>query len=249
MSDGQLSRLPQPRPLSYQPLERLLVGRPVDRIAFIRGRCRGLNVLDLGALDETAFLLKQGTRNWLHSEIARTAACVVGADLSKLIPSEGLVTAPNARIYQCADTDLGQLLDRLAFQPDVVIAGELIEHVPSPLAFLVGLKSHAALRGRRLMLTTPNASAFHNATIAVGGCESTHQDHLCILSYKTLSTLLRQAGFERFTLIPYFSRFSEMASRHIGWRAALVRAGEFGVNGVEWMFPMLSFGWIVEAEL
>jgi len=235
--------------LDYVPLEKLTIARPVDRIDHIRQTCSQRRVLDLGALDETAYRQKRGTSAWLHTEIARFALEVVGIDRSPLVPEAGLRTAGNATIHRCDEVRLPELLESLRFEPDVVVAGELIEHVPCPLEFLQGLRSIKQLAGKRLLLTTPNATAFHNVLIAVSGRESTHRDHLCILSYKTLTTLLSRAGFERFGLRPYFARFPEMAGRHRGWRAALVSGGERGVNAIEWLFPLLSFGWIVEAEI
>src|SRR5262249_56646191 len=60
--------------LRYLPLERLRVRRPVDRIAYVRERCRGLRVLDLGAYDETEVVKRQhGSWRWLHREIPAVA--------------------------------------------------------------------------------------------------------------------------------------------------------------------------------
>ena len=51
---------PVPMELRYEPLERLRVPRPVDRISFLVAQCRGKSVLDLGAMDETAVDAKRG---------------------------------------------------------------------------------------------------------------------------------------------------------------------------------------------
>ena len=58
---------------TYTPLERIHVPRPVDRISAIRRICQGKKVLDLGAMDETAFTSKRGQGTWLHEEIAAVA--------------------------------------------------------------------------------------------------------------------------------------------------------------------------------
>ena len=79
--------------------------------------------------------------------------------------------------------------------------------------------------------------------------ESTHHDHLCILSYKTLATLCTRAGFSEWEIIPYFSRFTEMQERHSGLARLAVRAAQGVVNLLEWMFPLLSFGYIVRIRL
>lgn len=234
---------------AYTPLEKIALKRPVDRLAHVQQACRGLRVLDLGALDETAYASKRGTGTWLHERIAAGAAQVVGIDSSAMIPAQGLATAANASIHRGDIHELAATLTRLRFEPDIVVAGELIEHLPNPLAFLEALRTIDALRGRRLIMTTPNATALHNVLIALARRESTHVDHLLILSYKTLTTLLRRAGFVRWELTPYLARFTEMAQRNSGWRRSMVHLAERSINVAETVCPLLSFGWIVEAEI
>jgi 2-polyprenyl-3-methyl-5-hydroxy-6-metoxy-1,4-benzoquinol methylase len=235
----------------YEPMERLKVARPVSRNAFVRDVCRGKIVLDLGAMDETAYLSKRGTGMWLHEAIASVAAQVTGVDSSDQVPEGGLRTAPNAVIHRGDIMQLASWFEahNPAPLPDVVVAGEVIEHVPNPLAFLRELRSIERLRGRKLVITTPNATAAHNVMIALLSRESTHHDHLCILSYKTLHTLFHRAGFTRWSVTPYYADFPEMRSRHTGLLGTAIGIGEKGVNVVEWLFPLLSFGYIVEAEL
>jgi SAM-dependent methyltransferase len=240
---------PEQMRLCYQPLERLRVPRPVDRIPFVVAQCRGKSVLDLGAMDETAVDAKRGRGTWLHEAIAQVAARVVGVDNSPRVPAEGLPTAPNAEILRGDVTDLGGLLAARDFTPDVVVAGELVEHLPNPLQFLQSLASIDRLRGRALILTTPNATAAHNVAIGLASRESTHHDHLCIQSFKTLHTLCRRAGLASWEVIPYRASFPEMRARHPGAGGLLVAAGERAVNVVEWLFPLLAFGYVVRARI
>jgi len=233
------------RQLRYTPLERLSVPHPVDRIAFIARSCAGLNVLDLGAMDETAWFAKRGRGTWLHEEISRKALRVDGVDSSAQIPVEGLRTGPNATIRRGDITDPKRLVAELEESPDVVVAGELIEHLENPLQFLRQFTAIDRLSGKTLILSTPNATAFHNFLIGLVRRESTHHDHLCILSYKTLVTLCTRAGFSGWEITPYFSRFTEMQARHSGLSRFAVRIAERIVNAMEWMFPLLSFGYIV----
>ena len=235
--------------LCYEPMERLLVPRPVDRLDFIAGACGGRQVLDLGAMDETAYAHKRGQGTWLHERIAAVAKRVVGVDNAAAVPEAGLVTAANARIVRGDIADLSPVLAALDFRPQVVVAGELIEHLANPLAFLSGLARTPALAGTTLLISTPNATAIHNVAVGMLSRESTHRDHLCVLSYKTLCTLCDRAGLGDFRLVPYRATFVEMRARNAGLRGALVGAGERVVNGLEWLFPMLSFGWIVRASL
>jgi SAM-dependent methyltransferase len=236
-------------PLRYEPLERLQVGRPVDRVGFVAAACRGRSVLDLGAMDETAYAAKRGRGTWLHEAIAATASRVIGIDNSPEVPDAGLPTAANAEIRRGDVMALDSWLEANAYAPEVVVAGELIEHLPNPLAFLQSLASIERLRGCTLILTTPNATAAHNVAIALISRESTHRDHLCILSFKTLNTLCQRAGFGDWQIVPYLSAFTEMRERNPGARGALVAAGEKLVNVIEWLFPLLSFGYVVVARL
>lgn len=235
----------------YEPMAPLTVRRPARRNDYVREACRGKSVLDLGALDETAYAGKRGTGMWLHEVIGGVASRVVGVDSSGLVPEAGLQTGPRSVIRRGDITRLGAWFEGQDpdYVPDVVVAGEVIEHLPNPLAFLCDLRAIDRLRGRRLVLSTPNATACHNVLIALLSRESTHHDHLCILSYKTLHTLMHRAGFERWSLIPYYAAFPEMRSRHAGVLGAAIGSGEKVVNSIEWCFPLLSFGWLVDAEL
>ena len=234
---------------AYAPLEHLRVAKPVDRIGYIRSQCQGQRVLDLGAMDETAYQAKQGNGTWLHEEIAAVAARVVGIDSSSLVPDGGLRTAGNAVIFRADIAQLDAWLRLNDFQPDIVVAGELIEHLENPLAFLRQINSIDALRGRTMILTTPNASAAHNGLISLLSRESTHHDHLAIFSFKTLSTLCVRAGFQDWSIRPYFSRFTEMKLRNRGIRRAIVAGGERAINVLEWLFPLTGFGFVVRVTI
>jgi hypothetical protein len=236
-------------PLRYTAFERIHLSRPVDRIEFVARACAGKFVLDLGAMDETAWQVKQGRGTWLHEEIGRAARRVVGIDSSQAVGAAGVRTAANAVIVRGDVTDPAPLVRTLDEVPEVIVAGELIEHLENPLQFLRRYVALEILRGRTLILTTPNATALHNCLIGFLGRESTHHDHLCILSYKTLATLCQRCGFAAWEIVPYFARFPEMRARHTGLARLAVGAGERTINGLEWCFPLMSFGYIVRASL
>jgi hypothetical protein len=235
--------------LNYTPLERLQIARPVDRIQFIARACAQCRVLDLGAMDETALAAKRGLGAWLHEEISGCALAVDGIDNSVHVPAEGLRTGPNATIRRGDVTAPELLVSALEHTPDVVVIGELIEHLENPLQFLKRLAGIKRLSGKTLILSTPNAMALHNVLIGLVQRESTHRDHLCIFSYKTLATLCARAGFVEWEIIPYYSRFTEMQQRLSGIRRLGVLAAQGIVNMFEWLFPLLSFGYIVRIWL
>lgn len=232
--------------LTYTPFERVPARRPVYRIPYLVEAVAGKTVLDLGAYDETA-LSKTGTDYWLHGRLAESALLVIGVDNSQALPDEGVVTAPNSRILKFHFENLPELTQRFDF--DVVVAGELIEHLSDPLSFLRKLRNDPRLSGRTLLITTPNATALHNCGLALLRRESQHGDHLQIYSYKTLNTLFGRAGFPDYEIFPYHVLYSELCLRTNGIQRGLIRALEAGVHGFEAIFPMISGGWIVRARI
>jgi SAM-dependent methyltransferase len=229
--------------LVYVPLERLSVKKPVRRSQFVTERCRGRVVLDLGCRDETA-LVKCDTPHWLHGEIIKVAKEVVGVDLSEDVPTEGLPTGPTSRILRGDVNRLEEVVRDRQFE--VIVAGELLEHLMDPLTFLRQLRRLYA--GRELVLTTPNATALSNVALALASRESNHHDHLAVFSIKTLNTLCLRAGFQDWEIIPYYVYFTEMIFRLTGVPRFLVQTAERMVNWGEWVFPMLSGGLILHVK-
>lgn len=89
--------------------------------------------------------------------------------------------------YVTAETLLG---DRF----DVIMASEVIEHVPDPAAFLHALRAHLA-PGGTLVLTTPAAEIVAPATQPEALQAITPGGHLFVFSEPALHALLQSTGF------------------------------------------------------
>lgn len=229
--------------LEYSALERVKVAKPVDRLDYLAECVRGLQVFDFGALDETAYQTKRDGDSWLHARLCATAARVTGFDNSSLIPTCGLRTGPNGLIVSADIFDLGPAIERFG-RPDVIVAGELIEHLPDTSSLFHALCAEPRLSGVEFIFSTPNACSWHNVFLGAANCESTHQDHLQIYSYKTLRTLTGRSGLVLEDLQPYYARFPEMLARSTGLKRVSVSAFQALVNCMERAFPLLSAGWI-----
>jgi SAM-dependent methyltransferase len=232
-------------PLTYRTLERLHPRRPIERLDYIADACRGNIVLDLGCLDETA-LFKKGSEYWLHGRIAAVAKSVTGIDSSEHIPADGLSIASSALIVSGDATDEATLA-RLGTSAHVVVAGEFIEHIENPLEFLRCLRR--ALPGRELIVSTPNGISAANSLLGLIGREAQHRDHLHVFSYKTLNTLFSRAGFESWEIVPYRFFATEMKIQSGAVFRPVVVAVEWSIRLLEFLFPLLSFGYIVRARL
>ena len=231
--------------LKFTPLEKLKVQRPVNRLTYISQFCKNKKALDIGCYDETAIKLKKNNGYWLYDLIAKEAKEVIGIDSSDKIKSV-IKTGPNSKIIR---KDLYELDKSFATanKVDVIVAGELIEHIPDVMKFLHLLKK--LYPKKTLLLTTPNATSLTNILLAILSRESNHKDHIQIFSYKTLHALCIKNGFKKFKIIPYNVKFSEMylkSSRVTGFFILLL---EKIINIGENIFPMLSGGYIVKVEL
>jgi SAM-dependent methyltransferase len=231
--------------LKYESLERLRTFGPVDRLDHIAEICRGRTVLDIGCLDETA-LAKRDTQHWLHGRISQVAARVVGVDSSNLIPRDGLITGPRSVIFKGDGLNIdSNILESTRF--DLIVAGEFIEHLDSPLTFLTRLKQ--VLPGRELVLSTPNGACFANTLMGSIGREVQHRDHLANFSFKILNTLCLRAGLTNWEIRPYRFYATEMILQSHGLKKLTASCVQNGVRVVERLFPLLSFGYIVRATL
>jgi len=231
--------------LTYDTLERLSVGRPVDRLGFIAELCRGKRVLDVGCLDETA-LNKRDTENWLHGRISTVAEKVVGIDNSANIPSDGLKTGPRSIIVRGDGVDPAvPQLDGM--EVDQIVAGEFIEHIDEPLVFFRNLKRR--FPGRELVLSTPNGTSLANILLGLVRREAQHRDHVHVFSYKVLNTLCLRAGFEDWEILPYHFYATEMKMRARGIRRVAIGLVERLIRGVERFCPLLCFGYLVKVRL
>ena len=234
--------------LTYHPLEKLPVRRPVERVDYVARRCRGLRVLDLGAWDETVIGRPQHESwKWLHAEIAGTAREVLGVDAGDEVRAKGSIeTSFGTRIVHGRVEDLDDIVRD--FRPELVVAGELIEHTPDTAGWLTRLGQLSP--GVDVLLTTPNATSILNILLAFASRENQHEDHLQTYSYKTLSTLARRIGLEDAKLTPYYYHSEQFRGRVPSAAVPLVVAVDYLLlMPLQWLFPLTAFGFILEGRL
>ena len=230
------------------PLARLHLPRPVDRYRYVAERCRGRRVLDLGAYDETEYGRHRSSRwRWLHADIAETAAEVLGVDASAAVRDKGPIeTSVGTRIVFGDVRHLDPVIE--SFSPDLVVAGELIEHTPDTLGWLSRLAARAP--GTDVLLTTPNATSIVNVLLALLGRENCHPDHLHVYSVRTLRTLAARIPIRDATIRPYLYDPHVFYDRVPRWAApAVALADRAALRPLQSLFPMTAFGLILEGVL
>jgi len=230
--------------LNYSPLERIKRLKPVYRIPYIVMNAHNKCVLDLGCYDETA-LFKKETKNWLHKAIFEVAGVVLGIDNSLKIPQEGILTSNKSRIVQADVCDIDKSI-LAEYEFDLIVAGELIEHLPHVLDFFRQIKENFS--GKQFICSTPNAISLSNILMGFFGRESTHKDHLQMYPCKALNTLCLKVGFVEWEIIPYHVYFTEMICKTKGIRKIFIQFMEKSINLFENIFPLLSGGLILDVK-
>jgi len=151
---------------------------------FLSDLVRVKDVLDVGCVDHTATL--EATDTWLHKHIVRSANSVVGLDL--LEPEAAKLREKG---YDIRSGDACSVsLDRTF---DVVVAGEIIEHLDNPAAFVSNMACHLNDEGR-LVITTPHAFFVLHflESIFSSGERRWNPEHVCWYCPFTLENLLRR---------------------------------------------------------
>lgn len=182
--------------------ERLRMPLVRDRAAWLEALCArtGGEVAHLGCADSpyTRELLSSG--RLLHSRLVG-AASVTGFDVDQGALELLGDALPQAR-FVCADVaEAVPESERGRYQ--LVLAGEVLEHVPDAEAFLRGCADLLAAGGR-LCITVPNACCPKVGLRALAGRESVHPDHRVYYSPRTLARTLAGAGFEPLELLTCF---------------------------------------------
>jgi ubiquinone/menaquinone biosynthesis C-methylase UbiE len=160
----------------------------VQRVDFIKKMCVGKKVLHLGCTNYP--YTKESLENniLLHNEIEAVAGELYGFDFDQ----KGIDVLLDAGGKNLFRADLEKLEDvRLDETFDVIIAGEMIEHLSNPGLFLKGIQRFMNAQ-TNLVITTINAySAMRFMIYGLrgrgGALEPVHPDHVAYYSYRTLS--------------------------------------------------------------
>lgn len=169
----------------------------VQRVSFIKSKCEGRKVLHLGCTNYPYTQESIDEKMLLHFELAAIASELYGFDFDQ----EGLDVLAGTGTPNLFRVDLEHLEDlELDTTFDVIIAGEMIEHLNNPGLFLKGIQRFMH-RDTELVITTINAySALRFVLYGLRGkggvAEPVHPDHVAYYSYRTLCLLMTRAGLE-----------------------------------------------------
>lgn len=168
----------------------------VQRLDFIKSVSAGKSVLHLGCTNWPYTLEAIDAGTLLHKDLAEVSNDLYGFDFDQ----EGIDVLASKGFDNLFRADLEKLHEvGVDKQFDVIIAGEMIEHLNNPGLFLNGIKRFMSRR-TRLVITTINAYSgmrffVYGLRGQRGSLEPVHPDHVAYYSYSTLKLLLQRHGF------------------------------------------------------
>jgi len=157
------------------------------KISFAVTYCRGKDVLDLGCVQHNPENYK--SRYWLHKALAEVSNTIDGLDLYKEGVDYLRKLGYHVDIGDAEQFDLGK-------RYDVIVAGDLIEHLENLRGFLTSCRAHLRPDGY-LLISTPNPWYWPNVVKAlIFGKVSNNQEHTLWMCPVTLSQLLARHGMK-----------------------------------------------------
>ena len=172
---AEVSKWPSGKSAAYceKQIHSIPEGPVVDRERFILDRVRGKSVLEFGASGPMSLAIRKVASSYLGVDRSDGDG-VVGYNLDDC--------APGGHVYPWA-----------LRHPEVIVCGEVIEHLSNPGYFLEAVSGFC--RGVPVIITVPNAFSEANQQWLRRGQENVNRDHVAWYSPRTLKTLLERAGY------------------------------------------------------
>lgn len=181
---------------------------------------QGPRVLDIGC---AAHAMKFDSPHWLHGLLCKQFPETVGLDIRPdLIEQLRSIGYANVYLGNAENFDLGR-------EFDTIVAGDLIEHLSNPGAFLTCVKKHLAPSGR-LIVTTPYPFCLFGIGYAIWNYPRTtwNLEHTHWVCPQTLHEACRRIGLEPSHLGLILDYAAPDKDTSLAYRVMLKSLGLFG---------------------
>ena len=173
------------------------------RFNLIKSYINNKEILDFGPVDISdryyAKFIKKYSKSYTGVELDRIRA--------KNLISKGF----NVKIGNCEKIKLNKKFD-------IIMAGDLIEHLDNPGIFLKNCKSHLKKRGK-IIINTPNAFSINRIIMAglkLGNLKQ-HEEHTFLFTEQLLSLLFKRQGLKTIKIIYFNHNSNNFKSKFINF--------------------------------
>lgn len=188
------------------------------RVDFLVDYVKNKRVLHIGFTDHIPLIdLKIKSNDWLHKLLINSSSRCIGIDINKE-SVEYVKNVIGIKDVYCLDISIESLPDQIKNEVfDVVILGEVLEHIDNPVHFLNQINIKLSKQANELIVTVPNAFDSINLIEIRNGIEYINTDHRYWFTPFTLSKVLSRANF---TTKDFFYLQSWMP--RTGWKRFLI---------------------------
>ena len=177
-----------------------------DRVSFIKAITARKRVLHFGFTDAPFTAERVSSGELLHSQLRQSCEFLYGLDIDQASIEQ----------YREATQDINNSAldiqaplpdaDFLKSEYDVIIFGEVLEHLINPGLALTNLLQICKNNpSAKLVITVPNAYFIGAFFVAMDGNENVHPDHYYYFSPVTLRKLISDSGFSQIDISLYGS--------------------------------------------
>ncbi len=166
----------------------------VNRIDFILSFCKGKNILHIGFADYPFTKESVINKSLLHLELKRVAGSVIGFDNDINAVSE-YVSLTNDKEVITGDLLQLPLSDSLPDNVEVVLLGEVLEHLPFPQKAVDNIYVSFP-EGTIILVTVPNYTSLNAVAGSLYRKELVHPDHYYHFSPYTLLKIFSKEKFD-----------------------------------------------------
>jgi Methyltransferase domain len=195
-------------------LQPVPIGELINRETFITGYCKNKTVFHIGFADAPYTKEKLKTGTLLHSLLQSVTIELFGID-----PDQQAVAIyqQQTKDINVAAVTLDEVSEQKIRQYNLVLIGEVLEHLRNPCAIIEQLEQKLKT-GQEILVTVPNYISFDSMAASLHGKESVHADH--------------EWYFSPYTLLKKFSKQK--------WQLSYFAYGKYGnnqINPVQKQFP------------
>ena len=187
-------------------LEKFKKAEKLDKFTSIVKMCEGKTVLDVGCVGQDKGFDHEA---WLHGRMKKVASKIIGADINQ----EG-IDAMNSEGYEVYQPDV---LEGMNQKFDLVIMGDVIEHVNDPGQFLSFYAQFLNENGK-MVICTPNAFGIrYIIQVLFYGKPGTNEEHTLAFDPYVMLEL-----FSRIDLNPVEFYWLKEYRRGANWKQKLI---------------------------
>lgn len=172
-------------------------GKMLYRLNLLEKISKNKNVIHVGFADHLPAIdrkIKEGT--WAHGRIKNAAKRALGVDINEEAINH--VKSKNSidDIFHYDIINDAPLKEILEQKWDVMILGEILEHVDNPVLFLKTIREKYHNNIKQLVITGPNAFDWANIKLLHKNTEFINTDHRYWFSPYTLAKMGVRAGYK-----------------------------------------------------